>query len=130
MRVNSKNRQLRCFQTVLFPLPQSVSAVVSDITSTNVTTLILGLVCLVFLYVIKDLNERFKKKLPIPIPGEIIVVIVSTGVSYGLLLSEDYSVGVVGKIPTGYVSMLSFFQVNFWNVSEDVSEDCTLVSGL
>lgn len=79
---------------------------------------------------IKDLNERFKKKLPIPIPGEIIVVIVSTGVSYGLLLSEDYSVGVVGKIPTGYVSMLSFFQVNFWNVSEDVSEDCTLVSGL
>uniref|UniRef100_A0A671YEY0 Solute carrier family 26 member 5 n=1 Tax=Sparus aurata TaxID=8175 RepID=A0A671YEY0_SPAAU len=79
----------------------SVSAVVSDITSTNVTTLILGLVCLVFLYVIKDLNERFKKKLPIPIPGEIIVVIVSTGVSYGLLLSEDYSVGVVGKIPTG-----------------------------
>ncbi|KAM8740739.1 prestin isoform 1-T2 [Acanthopagrus schlegelii] len=79
----------------------SVSAVLSDITSTNVTTLILGLVCLVFLYVIKDLNERFKKKLPIPIPGEIIVVIVSTGVSYGLLLSEDYKVGVVGKIPTG-----------------------------
>ncbi|XP_073336919.1 prestin [Pagrus major] len=79
----------------------SVKAVISDITSTNVTTLILGLVCLVFLYVIKDLNERFKKKLPIPIPGEIIVVIVSTGVSYGLSLSKDYSVGVVGEIPTG-----------------------------
>ena len=61
--------------------------------------------CLVFLYIIKDLNERFKKKLPIPIPGEIIVVIVSTGVSYGLSLSDSYSVDVVGKIPTGYVGI-------------------------
>ncbi|XP_074554731.1 prestin [Halichoeres trimaculatus] len=79
----------------------SVKAVLSDITSTNVTTLILGLACLIFLYIIKDLNERFKKKLPIPIPGEIIVVIVSTGVSFGLSLSDGYSVDVVGKIPTG-----------------------------
>ncbi|XP_049891921.1 prestin isoform X1 [Epinephelus moara] len=79
----------------------SVKAVLSDITSTNVSTLILGLVCLVFLYAIKDLNERFKKKLPIPIPGEIIVVIVSTSVSYGMSLSEGYKVDVVGKIPTG-----------------------------
>lgn len=76
-------------------------AVVSDITSTNVATLILGLVCLIFLYVIKDLNERFKKKLPIPIPGEMFIVTVSTGVSYGLSLSSDYNVDVVGKIPTG-----------------------------
>uniref|UniRef100_H3CHQ0 Solute carrier family 26 member 5 n=1 Tax=Tetraodon nigroviridis TaxID=99883 RepID=H3CHQ0_TETNG len=79
----------------------SIVAVVSDIASTNVVTLIFGLVCLIFLYAIKTLNERFKKKLPIPIPGEIIVVIVSTGVSYGLSLSSDYNVDVVGKIPTG-----------------------------
>ncbi|KAM7377888.1 hypothetical protein PAMA_013008 [Pampus argenteus] len=79
----------------------SVKAVLSDITSTNISTLILGLVCIVFLYIIKDLNERFKKKLPIPIPGEIIVVIVSTGVSYGMSLSDNYKVDVVGKIPTG-----------------------------
>ncbi|XP_061662808.1 prestin isoform X1 [Syngnathoides biaculeatus] len=78
----------------------SVKAVLSHITQTNVTTLILGLVCLVFLYGIKDLNERFKKKLPIPIPGEIIVVIVSTGVSYGMTLAGQYNVDVVGKIPT------------------------------
>lgn len=76
-------------------------AVLSDISNTNVTTLILGLACIVFLYAVKDLNERFKKKLPIPIPGEIIVVIVSTGVSYGLSLSDDYQVDVVGKIPAG-----------------------------
>ncbi|XP_067345783.1 prestin isoform X2 [Channa argus] len=79
----------------------SVKAVLSDITSTNVTTLIVGLVCLVFLYGIKLLNERYKKKLPVPIPGEIIVVIVSTSISYAMTLSENYKVDVVGKIPTG-----------------------------
>ncbi|KAI4792137.1 hypothetical protein KUCAC02_033590, partial [Chaenocephalus aceratus] len=82
----------------------SIQAVFSDITSTNVSTLILGLLCIVFLYVIKDLNERFKKKLPIPIPGEIIVVIVSTGVSYGMSLSHVYSVDVVGTIPSGLLA--------------------------
>uniref|UniRef100_A0A8C0Y530 Solute carrier family 26 member 5 n=1 Tax=Cyprinus carpio carpio TaxID=630221 RepID=A0A8C0Y530_CYPCA len=79
----------------------SLDAVFRNIASTNVVTLIIGLVCTVFLYIIKDLNERFKKKLPIPIPGEIIVVIVSTGISYGMVMSENYGVEVVGKIPTG-----------------------------
>lgn len=80
---------------------QSVTAVFSDITSTNVTTLIVGVVCMVVLYCVKDLNERFKKKLPVPIPGEIIVVMVSTGISYGLSLSENYQVDVVRTIPSG-----------------------------
>lgn len=79
----------------------SLVAVFKDITSTNVATLIVGLVCIVFLYSVKDVNERFKKKLPIPIPGEIIVVIVSTGVSYGMALFENYQVDIVGNIPVG-----------------------------
>uniref|UniRef100_A0AAR2M042 STAS domain-containing protein n=1 Tax=Pygocentrus nattereri TaxID=42514 RepID=A0AAR2M042_PYGNA len=78
----------------------SLIAVFKDITSTNITTLIVGLVCVVFLYGVKEINERFKKKLPIPIPGEIIVI-VSTGVSYGMSLSENYQVDIVGNIPAG-----------------------------
>uniref|UniRef100_A0A8C3B0F2 Solute carrier family 26 member 5 n=1 Tax=Cyclopterus lumpus TaxID=8103 RepID=A0A8C3B0F2_CYCLU len=79
----------------------SLKAVGSHITNTNVSTVMLGLACIVFLYVCKDLNERFKKKLPIPIPGEIIVVIATTSLSYGMSLSHDYQMDVVGKIPTG-----------------------------
>lgn len=79
----------------------SVKAVLTEILNTNNATLILGLICLIFLYIIKVLNERFKKKLPIPIPGEIIVVIVSTGVSYGMSLHKEYDVDIVGDIPTG-----------------------------
>ncbi|XP_061921632.1 prestin [Entelurus aequoreus] len=79
----------------------SIKAILGDITSTNVAALILGLVCIVLLYGVKQLNERFKKKLPIPIPGELIVVIVSTGASYGLSLADKYKVDIVGEIPSG-----------------------------
>uniref|UniRef100_A0A8C9YG22 Solute carrier family 26 member 5 n=1 Tax=Sander lucioperca TaxID=283035 RepID=A0A8C9YG22_SANLU len=100
--VISQLKYLLGVKTQRFSGPLSaIYAVLYDITNTNVSTLILGLVCFVFLFVIKDLNERFKKKLPIPIPGEIIVVIVSTSVSYGMSLADDYHVDVVGKIPTG-----------------------------
>ncbi|XP_054911559.1 prestin [Poeciliopsis prolifica] len=78
----------------------SVGAVLSKITKTNIPSLLLGLTSTVFLYGIKVLNEHFKAKLPVPIPGEIIVVIVSTGVSYGIPLN-NYNVSVVGQIPTG-----------------------------
>ncbi|XP_029350703.1 prestin isoform X2 [Echeneis naucrates] len=98
---DAKRVQVAIVLTTMVGIIQSVKAVFSDITSANITTLILGLACIVFLYGVKDINERFKKKLPVPIPGEIIVVIVSTGVSYGLSLSEGHKVDVVGKIPTG-----------------------------
>uniref|UniRef100_A0A8C7NZ92 Solute carrier family 26 member 5 n=1 Tax=Oncorhynchus mykiss TaxID=8022 RepID=A0A8C7NZ92_ONCMY len=101
----SQLKYLLGIQTPRFSGPlsalHSVTAVFSDITSTNVTTLIVGGVCMVVLYCVKDLNERFKKKLPVPIPGEIIVVMVSTGISYGLSLSENYQVDVVRTIPSG-----------------------------
>ncbi|XP_047660243.1 prestin [Tachysurus fulvidraco] len=79
----------------------SLVAVFKHITSTNLSTLVVGVLCVIFLYAVKYSNERFKKKLPIPIPGEIIVVMVSTGVSYGMGLCAHYQVDVVGDIPTG-----------------------------
>uniref|UniRef100_A0AAY4EYY5 STAS domain-containing protein n=1 Tax=Denticeps clupeoides TaxID=299321 RepID=A0AAY4EYY5_9TELE len=101
----SQLKYLFCVKTRRFSGPLSVVysliAVLKDITSTNITALILGLTCIVFLYGVKDVNERFKAKLPLPIPGEIIVVIVSTGVSYGMSLFENYQVDIVGTIPSG-----------------------------
>ncbi|KAL8219316.1 UNVERIFIED_CONTAM: hypothetical protein K2H54_056488 [Gekko kuhli] len=49
----------------------------------------------------KEINDRFKKKLPVPIPMEIIVVVIGTGVSSGMDLSKTYGVDVVGNIPKG-----------------------------
>uniref|UniRef100_A0A8C9WSW5 Solute carrier family 26 member 5 n=1 Tax=Scleropages formosus TaxID=113540 RepID=A0A8C9WSW5_SCLFO len=96
----SQLKYLLDIKTTRYSGPLSV-LYVSKIGQTNVASLVVGLVCIVFLYVVKDLNDRFKKKLPVPIPGEIIVVIVSTGISYGMKLCDVYHVDVVGEIPTG-----------------------------
>ncbi|XP_068023203.1 prestin isoform X1 [Melanerpes formicivorus] len=79
----------------------SIVAVLSKITSTNIAALIVGLTCIVLLLIGKEINLRFKKKLPVPIPMEIIVVIIGTGVSAGMNLSESYRVDTVGTIPQG-----------------------------
>uniref|UniRef100_A0A669P1Z8 Solute carrier family 26 member 5 n=1 Tax=Phasianus colchicus TaxID=9054 RepID=A0A669P1Z8_PHACC len=79
----------------------SLAAVFSKITTTNIAALIVGLTCIVLLLIGKEINLRFKKKLPVPIPMEIIVVIIGTGVSAGMNLTESYGVDVVGKIPQG-----------------------------
>ncbi|XP_064417510.1 prestin [Latimeria chalumnae] len=84
-----------------FSIIYSVIAVFSNITGTNVAALIIGMTCIILLLIAKEVNGRFKSKLPAPIPMEIIVVIISTGVSAGMNLSQTYNVDVVGKIPTG-----------------------------
>ncbi|CAN8210654.1 unnamed protein product [Coccothraustes coccothraustes] len=78
-----------------------IVAVFSNITTTNIATLIVGLSCVVLLLIGKEINVRFHKKLPVPIPMEIIVVIIGTGVSAGMNLHESYKVNVVGSIPQG-----------------------------
>ncbi|XP_078483342.1 prestin [Ciona intestinalis] len=66
-------------------------------------TVVISAICVIFLLGVKEINERYKKKLPlgIPIPGEIIVVIVGTGVSYGADLAGNFNVDIIGDIPSG-----------------------------
>ncbi|XP_063304221.1 prestin [Pelobates fuscus] len=80
----------------------SLAAVFTNITTTNIATLITGSICVILLLGAKEINDRFKKKLPVPIPMEIIVVIISTGISFGMSLEDTYGVHVVGNIPTGF----------------------------
>ena len=45
------------------------------IAETNVTALIISIICVTILLVIRiHINERFQKKLPIPIPTELFIV--------------------------------------------------------
>lgn len=53
---------------------QTLAAVLSKITTTNIATMIVGLTCIILLLTGKKINRRFKKKLPVPVPMEIIVV--------------------------------------------------------
>ncbi|XP_064361793.1 pendrin isoform X1 [Dromaius novaehollandiae] len=71
--------------------------------TTNIADLIAGLLTIFVCMVVKEINDRFKHKIPIPIPIEVIVTIVATGISYAANLKEKYNAGVVGTIPSGFL---------------------------
>ncbi|XP_035677634.1 sulfate transporter-like isoform X1 [Branchiostoma floridae] len=72
------------------------------ITQTNVAALITSLICIIILLIGKEVNLRYKDKLRgIPIPTELIVLIIATLVSYYADLNGNYGVNIVGDIPTG-----------------------------
>ncbi len=48
---------------------------------------------------------KFKKKLPVPIPAELLILIGATLVSYLIEAEEKYDVNVIAYIPDGVYSL-------------------------
>ncbi|XP_015342743.1 solute carrier family 26 member 6 isoform X1 [Marmota marmota marmota] len=78
---------------VCWKLPQSV-----------IGTVITAFVAGVVLVMVKLLNDKLQRYLPLPIPGELLTLIGATGISYGVGLKQRFGVDVVGNIPAGLVS--------------------------
>uniref|UniRef100_A0A669PES3 Solute carrier family 26 member 4 n=1 Tax=Phasianus colchicus TaxID=9054 RepID=A0A669PES3_PHACC len=74
-----------------------------NIGTTNIADLIAGLLTIFVCMVVKEINDRFKHKIPIPIPIEVIVTIVATGISYAADLEKKYNAGIVKSIPRGFL---------------------------
>ncbi|XP_045055677.2 solute carrier family 26 member 6 isoform X5 [Desmodus rotundus] len=95
LHLSSFSGPLSLIYTVLevcWKLPQSqVGAVV--------TAVVAGVV----LVVVKLLNDKLRRHLPLPLPGELLTLIGATGISYGVGLKHRFGVDVVGNIPTGLV---------------------------
>ncbi|XP_078277162.1 solute carrier family 26 member 9-like [Rhinoraja longicauda] len=72
-----------------------------NLPKTNVPSLIYALISSVILLAVKEINVRFKHKLPFPIPMEIVIVVVTTAISGGLHMPRKYGIDVVGVIPLG-----------------------------
>uniref|UniRef100_A0A8C3D166 Solute carrier family 26 member 6 n=1 Tax=Cairina moschata TaxID=8855 RepID=A0A8C3D166_CAIMO len=68
---------------------------------TNVGTLVTSIIAMVAIFIVKELNHKFSSKLPMPIPIELITIIISTGISYGVNLKSKFGISVVGDIPSG-----------------------------
>ncbi|NXL27009.1 S26A6 protein, partial [Glaucidium brasilianum] len=68
---------------------------------TNVGTLVTAIIAMVAIFIVKELNHKFAAKLPMPIPIELITIIISTGISYGVNLKAKFGISVVGNIPSG-----------------------------
>ncbi|KAI3357653.1 hypothetical protein L3Q82_016074, partial [Scortum barcoo] len=68
---------------------------------TKVPELVVSLVALTVLIVVKELNACYSKKLPLPIPIELIMVIAATIITHFCGLTTKYNIDVVGEIPSG-----------------------------
>ncbi|NXO77015.1 S26A9 protein, partial [Sitta europaea] len=69
---------------------------------TNLASLGYALVSAVLLIVVKELNLKYMKQIRMPIPMEIIIVIVATAISGSFNMPAKYGMPIVGKISMGF----------------------------
>ncbi|NWU29550.1 S26A9 protein, partial [Dyaphorophyia castanea] len=69
---------------------------------TNLASLVYALVSAVLLIIVKELNLKYMKKIRMPIPMEIIIVIVATAISGSFDMPDKYGMPIVGKISMGF----------------------------
>lgn len=53
---------------------QTLEIIFNTITLTNICDLVMSIVIMVVVFIVKELNDRYKAKLPVPIPIEVIMV--------------------------------------------------------
>ena len=85
-----------------FQAPRLWIAILLKIDQTNVAEFLTALSCIIILINLKEcVNERYKSKMRVPIPAEIIVVIIGTLVSHYARFSQKFNVKIIGHIPRG-----------------------------
>lgn len=73
-----------------------------EIRNTNIASVIVVILCVAFIVFIKDfLNMKYKKKLKVPIPADLLTIIIATIISYFTKLEQNFGIEVVGSIPPG-----------------------------
>ncbi|XP_052269419.1 prestin-like [Dreissena polymorpha] len=86
----------------MFQVVNTYIHIFSNIHKTNIATLIISIICVVALYLVKEqINQRFKKKLRVPVPIELIVVVGATLATHYGNFYKTYGVKIVGDIPRG-----------------------------
>ncbi|XP_053504810.1 sulfate anion transporter 1 [Ictalurus furcatus] len=74
-----------------------------NILKTNVCDVITSAICITVLVVGKELQDRYKDRLKIPLPTELVVVALATVVSHLADLNGQYNSSISGAIPTGFI---------------------------
>ncbi|KAG9490649.1 hypothetical protein GDO78_006131 [Eleutherodactylus coqui] len=74
----------------------------SYIKTTNICDLVTSIIAIIAIIPVKEINDRFKSKMKVPFPIELIVIIVATVVSHYFNFNTKYHSSVCGSIPTGF----------------------------
>ncbi|XP_006633439.2 chloride anion exchanger [Lepisosteus oculatus] len=90
-----------------FALVYTLKDIFSVIEKTNIADLVTAIIIMVAVFAVKEVNDRFKEKLPVPIPIEVIMTVLACGLSYAFDFKTLYNVDIVGNITKGYESPLA-----------------------
>ncbi|KFO19625.1 solute carrier family 26 member 9 [Fukomys damarensis] len=74
---------------------------------TNIASLVFALISGIFLVLVKELNARYMHKIRIPIPTEVVVVVVATAISGSCKMPQKYHMQIVGQIQRGFPTPVS-----------------------
>ncbi|XP_071590010.1 chloride anion exchanger [Heliangelus exortis] len=85
-----------------FGIIYTLESIFSQITETNIADLVTSLIVLLIVFVVKEMNDRYKAKLPAPIPIELLVTVLAALISYFANFEEKFNVAVVGKLEEGF----------------------------
>ncbi|KER20127.1 hypothetical protein T265_15387 [Opisthorchis viverrini] len=86
----------------IFALPKTYYEVFKAITTANLVTIGLSAACITILAVVKNwVNPHVVRKIKIPIPIDLVIVILATVISHFLELNAKHRVKVVGSVPKG-----------------------------
>ncbi|KAG7321034.1 hypothetical protein KOW79_015449 [Hemibagrus wyckioides] len=74
-----------------------------NIHKTNFCDMITSAICITVLLLGKELQDRYKDRLKIPLPTELVVVALATVISHFADLNGQYNSSISGAIPTGFI---------------------------
>ena len=84
-------------------VPLTFYEICSAVPTANACAVVVSLLSVAALVGVKEgVNERFRSRMHVPIPAELIVVVVSTLVSHFAALDRRFELRVIGVIPTGF----------------------------
>uniref|UniRef100_A0A915BXI3 STAS domain-containing protein n=1 Tax=Parascaris univalens TaxID=6257 RepID=A0A915BXI3_PARUN len=87
----------------LFKLFYILRDVILSLPNTNVPDLVTSIICIVFLHIGKwYINPFVRKRIIVPIPFELVAVIIATAVSYSFDFHNRFNMPIVSTIPTGF----------------------------
>ncbi|XP_073475774.1 chloride anion exchanger-like [Aquarana catesbeiana] len=70
------------------------------INNTNIADLATSIIIMVVVLIVKELNDRYQMKIPIPV--ELIMTILATGISYAFDFNRKFHVQIIGELESGY----------------------------
>ncbi|XP_060051032.1 solute carrier family 26 member 10 isoform X5 [Erinaceus europaeus] len=85
-----------------FALFKTLAAVLTALPQSSPAELTISALSLALLVPVKELNVRFRDRLPTPIPGEIVMVLLASVLCFTSSLDTRYNVQIVGLLPGGF----------------------------